>query len=282
LRGFLYSHGTYTTIDFPGNVLQTFVTGINASGEIVGNFWDNSALAPAHGFLYSHGTYTTIEPPGSTSSSAEDINASGDIVGWYTDINGPVHGFLYSHGTYTTIDFPDTVHTFANGINASGQITGFNFGNDTTGFLATPNGHGAAVDGGKASTDLAGYNAASAGVTLYAKPANQVLEGGNGNDVLIGGSNDTLIGGAGADTFVFNPNFGKETATDYNVNHDVIAFDHTLFSNDTVSQVLSQMHDTNAGAVIAVDAHDTVTLAGVTVAQLQAAQAAHVDWLHFF
>jgi len=30
------------------------------------------------------------------------------------------------------------------------------------------------------------------------------------------------------------------------------------------------------------DAHDTITLVGVTVAQLQAAQQAGVDWLHFF
>jgi fibronectin-binding autotransporter adhesin len=53
------------------------------------------------------------------------------------------------------------------------------------------------------------------------------------------------------------------------VNQDILAFDHTLFANATPSQVLSQTHDTIAGAVIAVDAHDTVTLTGVTVAQLQ-------------
>ncbi len=45
---------------------------------------------------------------------------------------------------------------------------------------------------------------------------------------------------------------------------------------------LSQTHGSKAGAVIAVDAGDTITLVGVTVAQLQAAQQAHVDWLHFF
>jgi len=100
--------------------------------------------------------------------------------------------------------------------------------------------------------------------------------------VLIGAPKDILIGGLGADTLVFNPNFGKETVKDYNVNQDVLAFSHTLFSNDTASQVLSQTHDSKAGAVIAVDAQDTITLVGVTVAQLQAAQQAHVDWLHFF
>jgi hypothetical protein len=43
--------------------------------------------------------------------------------------------------------------------------------------------------------------------------------------------------------------------------------------------VLSEAHDTKAGAVIVVDSHDTVTLIGVTVAQLQAAQT--TNWIHF-
>jgi Ca2+-binding RTX toxin-like protein len=100
--------------------------------------------------------------------------------------------------------------------------------------------------------------------------------------VLIAAPNDTLIGGAGSDTFVFNPSFGKDTIKDFNVNQDVLRFDHTLFANATASQVLGQTHDSSAGAVIVVDAHDTVTLTGVTVAQLQTAQQARVDWLLFF
>jgi len=132
------------------------------------------------------------------------------------------------------------------------------------------------------STDSAGNVASSAGVTLYTPAANKALVGGDGDDVLIGRPNDTLTGGPGADTLVFNPSFGKETVKDYNVNQDVLAFSHTLFANDTASQVLSQTHDSSAGAVIVVDSVDTVTLVGVTVAQLQAAQQAHVDWLHFF
>jgi hypothetical protein len=53
---------------------------------------------------------------------------------------------------------------------------------------------------------------------------------------------------------------------------------NAFFSKDTVAQVLSQTHDTSAGAVITVDAHDTITLHGVTVAQL----AAHSSDFHFF
>jgi hypothetical protein len=77
---------------------------------------------------------------------------------------------------------------------------------------------------------------------------------------------------------VFNANFGQDVVTDFDLNHDVLALSHTLFTHDTVAQVLSQTHDTAAGAVITVDAHDTLTLLGVTTAQL----ASHPSDFHFF
>jgi hypothetical protein len=127
-------------------------------------------------------------------------------------------------------------------------------------------------------TDVAGNSVASAGVTVYSPSQHQTLAGGTGNDFLIAGLNDTLIGGTGSDTFVFNANFGNDAINNFNTNHDTLAFSHTLFANDTVAQVLSQTHDTSAGTVIAVDAHDSITLHGVTKAQL----AAHPSDFHFF
>jgi len=106
----------------------------------------------------------------------------------------------------------------------------------------------------------------SSAVTLFAGP-NQSLKGGTGNDVLIGAPGDTLTGGGGSNTFVFNPGFGKETIKDFNPSQDVIAFAKSLFLYG-VPQVLNQAHDSKAGAVIVVDAHDTVTLTGVHVAEL--------------
>jgi len=126
------------------------------------------------------------------------------------------------------------------------------------------------------ATDLAGNVGASAGVTLFSMTPKQ-LKGGSGNDVLIGGPNNILTGGAGSDSFVFNPNFGKDTIKDFDITHDVIAFAQSLFPNGA-AQVLSQTHDTKAGTVIVVDANDAVTLIGVTVAQLQS----HASDIHFF
>ena len=49
---------------------------------------------------------------------------------------------------------------------------------------------------------------------------NQTLSGGNGKDVLIGGPNDILTGGNGPDTFVFKPDFGRNTITDFSPHTD--------------------------------------------------------------
>src|SRR5947207_13881887 len=52
------------------------------------------------------------------------INATGQIVGLYTDSLNKTHGFLYTAGTYVTLDVPGATFTDALGINSSGQIVG--------------------------------------------------------------------------------------------------------------------------------------------------------------
>jgi Ca2+-binding RTX toxin-like protein len=125
----------------------------------------------------------------------------------------------------------------------------------------------------ESSTDLAGNLGYSAGVTLYTPAASSTLKGGIGNDVLIGRPNDTLTGGAGSDTFVFNPGFGKETITDFVASgspagsvHDIIDLHQLGLTN------FGQVHDAQVGknVVITVDAQDTITLQGVTLAYLTA------------
>jgi Ca2+-binding RTX toxin-like protein len=118
--------------------------------------------------------------------------------------------------------------------------------------------------------DMAGNTGNSVAVTDYATSGNNTLTGGSGNDFLIAGKNDTLVGGSGNDTFVFNQGFGKETVAGFNPNQDQLAFSSALFIQHTSAFVLSQTHDTSFGAQIVVDPHDTITLPGVTTAQLAA------------
>jgi len=110
----------------------TFIHGINASGQMVGTYYDSADIA--HGFLYSGDTLTTLDPPGSTSTSAWGINDAGLIVGFYSDANGGHNSFLYKNGTFTTIEYPGAAQTIANSINSAGDIVGY-YNDPSHGFL---------------------------------------------------------------------------------------------------------------------------------------------------
>jgi probable HAF family extracellular repeat protein len=122
-HGFLYSGGTYTTLDAPG-ATQTQAYGINnvGLGQIVGAYSDGSVN---HGFTYDGSTYTTLDDPfGTNGTQLLGINNLGQIVGSYIDASGHSHGFLYSGGGFTTLDDPSGTDTVATGINELGQIVG--------------------------------------------------------------------------------------------------------------------------------------------------------------
>jgi probable HAF family extracellular repeat protein len=80
-HGFLYSGGTYTTIDDPLGIGGSYAAGINDAGQIAGGF-------NGHGFLYSNGTFRTLDDPSASTTSPTAINASGQIVGVSLDILG--------------------------------------------------------------------------------------------------------------------------------------------------------------------------------------------------
>src|SRR5262249_54510757 len=99
--------------------------GINASGQIVGDYTDASGI---QGFLLSGGSFTTLNAPSFVmlhTTSATHINSSAQITG-YRNID-PHEGFLYSNGTYTTITAPGGGLTFLEGINDAAQIVGYTY-----------------------------------------------------------------------------------------------------------------------------------------------------------
>jgi hypothetical protein len=250
------------------------------------------------GFLDDNGTFTTFDIPGSVFTEVTGINDAGQIVGDYLDSSNHRHSFEATPAVVAPVMLDAVYNAITNLTTLSGTAGPNNSvsifdGTKLVGTVtATADGTWslqANVPGGakggvvihsytETSTDGSSGHASSTGVTLFAQAAKQSLQGSSGNDVLIAAPNDTLAGGAGNDTFVFNPGFGKVTVTDFNVSQDGLRFDHTLFTNATASQVLSQTHDSSAGAVIVVDTNDTVTLTGVTVAQLQS----HTSDFHFF
>jgi probable HAF family extracellular repeat protein len=134
-------NGVLTDLGGPWNG-DSSVTGINASGLVVGN-WVESGFH--HGVIWSGGTAYTLNPlPGQASSNAAAINSSGVAVGYSQDTAGVKHAVRWSN--YVPQDLSSTLTApsgwqleYATGINDSGQIAGVGIHNGSEhGFLYTP------------------------------------------------------------------------------------------------------------------------------------------------
>ena len=90
--------------------------------------------------------------------------------------------------------------------------------------------------------------------------------------IVASAPNQTLSGSAPSDNFVFNfANVGHATVADFHPNTDMLQFNSSLFANAQAALNATQ-DDGHGNTVIALDAHDTVTLAGIVKAQLHAAE----------
>lgn len=69
-------------------------------------------------------TFTSFDFPSAVFTAADDINASGQITGWYIDAAGTTHGFIRDGDNYASIDFPGAPFTSVYGINNQGDIVG--------------------------------------------------------------------------------------------------------------------------------------------------------------
>jgi uncharacterized membrane protein len=116
---------TFTTIDVPGAV-DTFLTGINDRGDLVGGY-TNEIFGPAYAFFTQGDSLITIAVPGSSDTTAFGINNHDKIVGSF--VTDEQHGFVYSskRQKFKQIDVPFPTGVFltrVNGINNRGQSVG--------------------------------------------------------------------------------------------------------------------------------------------------------------
>jgi probable HAF family extracellular repeat protein len=135
----------YTLTDLGPLLSSSGATGINASGQVVGDFSSssfggshafrtaaNSPINPATDDLGTFGTFSSL------SSGATGINASGQVVGFFyttTSSNGAIHAFRTAANSPINPATDDLgtlggLYIQANGINDSGQVVGFS---ETTG-----------------------------------------------------------------------------------------------------------------------------------------------------
>ena len=122
----------FRSYDVPG-ATQTWLTGINNAGVIVG--WFADAQFNFHGFTLTNGKLKQIDDPNGDQTQIWGINSSGDLVGSYHDpcIEELCYeGFIYRNGKFTNIGPPffktppedDSPQSVAYGINDSGVIAG--------------------------------------------------------------------------------------------------------------------------------------------------------------
>jgi probable HAF family extracellular repeat protein/VCBS repeat-containing protein len=237
----------------------------------------------AHGVLAND---TDPVPNDTLSVSAVEAGSVGPAVqGTYgiltLNANGAVDGQAGSvghavQGTYGTLTL-DANGSYSYSANGSRALPSDGVGLDIFTYTAQDGPGGSATSTLTfVVTDLP-YLGGSSGVTLIGTNKLTVLDGGVGNDVLIagkggaveiGGPGDILTGSNKADTFVFAPNFGNNTITNFNTGNDAIELLKSEFANFAVVKADAQQVGHNT--VITHDAQDTITLTGVSLSSLHA------------
>jgi probable HAF family extracellular repeat protein len=123
---------TFTTIDVPGAGFTTAM-GINAAGQVVGNY-GATINGRYHGFLLNGGNFTFFDYPDAYSTLVGKINDSGVIVGNTSSLTGRELGFSYDGSTFTAIRAGKMAVTDCIGVNDAGAIVGGMGQSDTRAF----------------------------------------------------------------------------------------------------------------------------------------------------
>jgi probable HAF family extracellular repeat protein len=133
-RAFLYSDDQMQDLGTLPNATcsDSSAYGINDSGQVVGEACYDFGYR--HAFLYSGGQMQdlgTLPNDGCSGqlsnphSSAKDINASSQVVGWACTSTAAHHAFLYSGGQMQDLGtLTGGLHSEASAINSSGQVVG--------------------------------------------------------------------------------------------------------------------------------------------------------------
>lgn len=147
--------GYYTAVA-PPNSIDTYLAGLNSSGQIVGAFIDSKNQTHGY-FRNSNGTFIQLDVPGSTGfTNVAGINADGQIAGTYFASGGSQQSYFWdvkNPSQYVAFTVSGSTATVATGINKSGEITGlYDDGAGTHAFIRSPDGTISTFDFGGGNT----------------------------------------------------------------------------------------------------------------------------------
>ena len=117
-------------MDYPG-AAQTFLTGINNAGDIVGYF-QSATGGEDHAFLKHGSKWTELVPPKGIDPDASAISNSGEVLGHYPTNDG-IFTYVYKDGQYTTLrSKPGAAFTAGFAINKYQSVVGYFEKTETT------------------------------------------------------------------------------------------------------------------------------------------------------
>ena len=258
--GFVYDSNTgqYTLINDPqannvAGVYGTVIEGLNDSGAAVGYYNGNDGVD--HGFVATPDgsggyNYTDLNDPNAAAGSttyAQAINDTGEVVGYYLDSDGDQHAFLYTGGTNGTYYDLTSLQGEALAINGNNQIVGYYETGDgaQVGFLASSVANATLLLGGGTAisdstltvggTDILDIETASNAPVTF----NDVAVS-NGNEIEIGAattqSDLLLTDGATVTGGTLVVNAGAELEVQ-NGTHGGVTLDGTDVTNDGLVQI---------------------------------------------
>ena len=136
MHGVLMSGGNFTSLSAEASMNN----GATPDGGVTAGLWTDMMTGVTHGYLASNDAVAPFDFPFSISTSVWDMNASGEVVGAYTDASKKARGFVLSlpdtiatlgiksiSGPYdfVSIDYPGAAVTQPRGINRQGDVAGF-------------------------------------------------------------------------------------------------------------------------------------------------------------
>jgi VCBS repeat-containing protein len=255
----------------------------NASDSLATSF---NGLSVQTSVITAHHDSNTVKTNTTVSTDAAhgvlandtDTNLADHLV--VSAVNGSAGGVDHTvNGSYGSL----TLHADGSySYTANGTIPGYAVV-DNFSYTAS-NGHGQTSTSTLSVSvvnDNFAYIPVSPGSSVTTPSGNIVLDGSAGNatltssttlnsqHILIGGPGDILNGGVARDTFVFAGDFGHNTINNYQSATDYIQLQQSQVGS--IANVLGDLHQVGANAVLTIDADHVITITNMQVASLSAA-----------
>ncbi len=221
-----------------GGSYVSLADGINASGQIVGDYYSTSSSSSQVAFVYTPGAATPVTViPGlinGGSTRAYGISNSGTVVGAYNtgSPNYYSYGFIYNPSVSTTTSttvglLPNGSGSFATGVNSAGTVVGYA---DTADTASEPSyahiNHAITVNGSGVSTDIS--TSFSGAPTSTSSSSKQNLAEGINSSGQIAGYGYSVITGK-TDAYIATPDSATAGGYDYTDVGALIAAGNTSY-----------------------------------------------------